>query len=140
MVRPRRGFATDYWSFAVRPRMGFAAEKMGSHVCGVVDFVVMFVVLDEEEEDDPPKKLRIFVCPGSNLEAFLLTLVSRRLVGLCMTSVSFLGRRGSFAKAPHVFFCSSYCAICSSEISGSGSSIRGSVMINSGLAGFWGLL
>ena len=139
MVRPRRGFATDYWSFAVRPRVGFAAEKMGSHVSGVVDFVVMFVSLDEEE-DDPPKKLRMLVCPGSNLEAFLLTLVSRRFVGLCITSVPFLGRRGSFANAPHVFFCSSYCAICSSETSGSGSSIRGSVMINSGLAGFWGLL
>ena len=116
--------------------MGFAAEKMGSHVCGVVDFVVIFVVLDEEEEDDPPKKLRIFVCPGSSLDAFLLTLVSRRFVGLCIISVPFLGRRGSFAKAPHVFFCSSYCAIFSSEITGSGSSMCGSIVINSVLAGF----
>ncbi len=69
---------------AVRPSLGFAAVKLkhlGSHVCGL--FADEFKVVAVEEEA-PPEVVHalIFACPGSSLEVFMLTLVSRRFGGL----------------------------------------------------------
>ena len=64
---------------------------------------------------------KMFACPASSFEAVLLIRVSRRLLGLCCFGLGLRLAWGSRASDPHVFFCSSYRAICSGVTIGRGS-------------------